>query len=273
MESRYFEGESEKLKVSVVIPSYCPQNYTLECLESLRQQTLAPEKFEVLVILNGPREPYYEFLNKAMLDNGRLLYSSVASACSSRNMGIDNAKGEYICFIDDDDRISPTYLEELLALARPDVVSASNFLSFYDDGHVEDHPRYSREYQRFAPLGEQPYYRPKKIFSGPWMKMIHRDIIGERRFDVSFPSGQDALLMFTMSDRMKKVCFTSPHAIYYRRERAQSLHRLGRWGLVRKYSRLAWAYTRIYLRHPRDYNFGFYFTRLLASCHGMVAKT
>ena len=105
------------------------------------------------------------------------------------------------------------------------------------------------------------------------MKMIHRDIIGERRFDVSFPSGQDALLMFTISDRMKKVRFASSRAIYYRRERKHSLHRLGRWGLVQKYSRLAWAYTRIYFRHPRDYNFGFYFTRLLAACHGMVAKT
>ena len=272
MEHKYSEEGSERVRVSVIVPSYRPQDYTLECLDSLRQQTLSPESFEVIVILNGPRDSYYDFLEEALPANGKLLYSPVASACSSRNMGLDNARGEYICFVDDDDRVSPTYLEKLLALARPDVVAASNFISFYDDGTTEPHPRYSQEYARFSPQGELPYYRPKKIFSGPWMKMIHRSIIGNRRFDTSFPSGQDALLMFTISDRMDKVCFTLPDAIYYRRERPQSLHRLGRWKLVQKYSRLAWAYTRIYFHNPRAYNFGFYFTRLLASCHGMVAR-
>ena len=78
------------MKISVIIPSYHPQQHTLECLDSLRQQTLSPELFEVLVVLNGEREPYEEFLQQAMPTNGRLLYSPVASACSSRNMGIDN---------------------------------------------------------------------------------------------------------------------------------------------------------------------------------------
>ena len=70
--------------------------------------------YEVIVVLNGERVPYESMLREVLPSNGCLLYSPVASACSSRNMGIDEAKGEYICFIDDDDRISPTYLEELL---------------------------------------------------------------------------------------------------------------------------------------------------------------
>ena len=257
------------MRISVVIPTYRPQKHTVECLESLKQQTLDADCFEVIVVLNGEREPYESYLREAMPQNGRLLYSPVASACTSRNIGIDQACGEYICFIDDDDKVSPSYLEELSQLARKDIIAASNCLSIYEDGHTEKNV-YSQEYERHAKKGKMPFYRPKKIFSVPWMKLIHRDIIGDRRFDERFPSGQDAFLMFEISDRMEKVQFTSSDAIYYWRQRTGSLHRLNRMKGLSKYTRLAWAYTELFFAHPQKYNFWFYFTRLLASCHGLI---
>lgn len=255
--------------ISVIIPSYRPQHYTLECLESLKNQTLSTDEFEVIVVLNGEREPYFSMLQQAMPTNGRLLYSPKASACSSRNMGIDNAKGEYICFIDDDDKVSHDYLKELSRHATRDVIAASNCMSLYNNGQC-DANTYTEEYKSHAGQGLMPFHRPKRIFSVPWMKLIHRDIIGERRFNDQFHSGQDALLMFEISDRMSKVCFTSESALYYWRQRSDSLHQLSRMKALKKYSRLAWAYTKIYLRHPHDYNFFFYFTRLLASVHGII---
>lgn len=260
------------IKVSVIIPTYHPQHHTVDCLASVKQQTLDASLYEVIVVLNGEREPYESILCKNLPSNGRLLYSPVASACSSRNKGIDEAKGEYICFIDDDDEISPTYLEELLKCVRQNVIAASYCLSLFEDGHTTKNT-YSQEYERHARLGEHPFYRSKKIFSVPWMKLIHRDIIGTRRFNESFPSGQDALLMFEISDKMEKVRFTSSEAIYYWRQRSNSLHRLNPFRRFSKYGRLAWAYTCLYFRHPLRYNFYFYVTRLLASCHAiMVGK-
>lgn len=258
------------MSISVIVPTYHPQRYTIECLQALACQTLPKEGFEVLVILNGDKEPYYSMLQQHLPANGQLLYSPIASACSSRNMGIDHARGEYLCFIDDDDRVSPSYLEELLKLARRDVIAASNCLSFYEDGHTEANA-YSGEYARNAGRGMVPFYRPKKIFSVPWMKLIHRDVIGARRFNEDFPSGQDALLMFETSDEMDKVCFTSPDAIYYWRQREKSLHRMSPAKRFSKYGRMAWAYTRLYVRSPRRYNFWFFLTRLLASCHAIIA--
>ena len=257
--------------ISVIIPSYRPQQHTIDCLESIKQQTLDSSQFEVIVVLNGERKPYEAMLLKALPSNGRLLYSPKASACSSRNMGIDEARGEYICFIDDDDKVSPTYLEALLKVADRETIAASNCLSIFDDGHTERNA-YTGEYECKSPKGAQPFYIPKKIFSVPWMKLIHRDIRGDRRFNEVFPSGQDALLMFEISDRMDKVKFTSADAIYYWRQRSGSLHRMGMGKLISKYGRLAWAYTRIYFRHPTHYNFKFYSTRVLASCHAILKR-
>ncbi len=257
--------------ISVIIPSYRPQQHTIDCLESIKQQTLDSSQFEVIVVLNGERKPYEAMLLKALPYNGRLLYSPKASACSSRNMGIDEARGEYICFIDDDDKVSPTYLEALLKVADRDTIAASNCLSIFDDGHTECNS-YTEEYRSKSPRGTQPFYIPKKIFSVPWMKLIHRDIIGDRRFNEVFPSGQDALLMFEISDRMNKVKFTSADAIYYWRQRSGSLHQMGLGKLISKYGRLAWAYTGIYLKHPFSYNFLFYTTRILASCNAILKR-
>ncbi|MBQ7683716.1 MAG: glycosyltransferase family 2 protein [Bacteroidaceae bacterium] len=258
-------------RISVIVPSYRPQKYTLECLESLKRQTLSPAAYEVLVILNGDKEPYYSLLQEVLPVNGRLLYLPTPSACSSRNMGLDEAKGEYICFLDDDDLVSPTYLEELLRYARRDVIAASNCLSIYDDGHVSENA-YTLEHNRCVGQGEQPFCKPKKIFSVPWMKLIHRDVIGNRRFNERFPSGQDALLMFEISDRMDKVRFASSDAVYYWRQRGGSLHKLNYPRLISKYGRLAWAYTWLYFRRPLQYNFLFYVTRLLASVHGIIVR-
>lgn len=259
------------MDISVIIPSFHPQKHTLECIESLKKQTLSSGRFEVIVVLNGDRMPYEEMLSRALPDNGWLIYSPIASACTSRNIGIDEAKGNYICFIDDDDKVSPTYLEELLRCATPDTVAASNCYSLFDDETIEENA-YTREYLSKAPLGVQPFYRPKKIFSIPWMKLIHKDIIGNRRFNVKFPSGQDALLMFEISDRIRYVEFTDNKAVYYWRQRKNSLHALSYSRLLSKYLRLAWAYTRLYFRSPREYCFNFYLTRVLASLHAIIVR-
>ena len=44
--------------ISVIIPTYRPQAWLFECLDSLDHQTLPKEQFEVIVALNGPADPY-----------------------------------------------------------------------------------------------------------------------------------------------------------------------------------------------------------------------
>ena len=48
--------------ISVIIPTYKPGNYIIECLKSLANQTLSPNCFEIIIVLNGCREPYEEFV-------------------------------------------------------------------------------------------------------------------------------------------------------------------------------------------------------------------
>ena len=46
------------VKLSVIIPTYRPKDYIWECLGSIARQTLSPDMFEVIIVLNGCNEPY-----------------------------------------------------------------------------------------------------------------------------------------------------------------------------------------------------------------------
>lgn len=263
------------MRISIVIPTYRPKEYLWQCLMSIEHQTLSHELFEVLLVLNGDREPYEQQINNFLASHPtlpcRLIYNDKRGVSAARNKGIDEAKGEYLCFIDDDDYISPTYLQELLNIASRDVVAASYSLSIFQDSHTEQN-QFSQEYERHVHLGEMHFVRPKKIFSVPWMKLIHRDIIGKRRFNESFSNGEDAIFMFEISDCLKHVRFTSTEAVYYWTQRDNSLHLLSTSQLIHKYCRMILAYLRLYVRNPLKYNQYFFLTRILAAFHGIIAR-
>ena len=46
------------MDISVIIPTYRPQAYLWECLDSLNRQTLSKSSFEVVLVLNGEQAPY-----------------------------------------------------------------------------------------------------------------------------------------------------------------------------------------------------------------------
>ena len=59
-----------EIKISVIIPTYKPQNYLWECLESLVRQTFPGQHFEIILVLNGCTEPWKsqieEFIRRKM---------------------------------------------------------------------------------------------------------------------------------------------------------------------------------------------------------------
>ena len=262
------------MSISVIIPTYKPQNYLWQCLDSLETQTLDKRLWEVIIVLNGCSEPWdgeiQQYINSHQLMNARIIQTDEAGVSNARNLGIDNATGEYIAFIDDDDYVSPSYLEALLQIADIDTIAASNTIGFSDkQAHV---PYYlEKEYNSKAKAGMQPFYKAKKYFSGPCMKLIHRDIIGEQRFDTRFRNGEDSLFMFAISPKIQYILFTDTNAIYYRRFRIGSAS-LGqqRGKAFKNRLHLMHAYHRLYWEHPTQYLFRFYITRLIASLHAII---
>ena len=264
-------------KISIIIPTYKPQEYLWECLDSLAEQTLPKEDFQVIIVLNGERQPYETQITTAIQEKYKnlhveYLYSSEAGVSRARNLALDAARGEYIAFIDDDDYVSPAYLEELFQNAAPQTIALSYTKAFYEKGQYVPY-RITNEYHRVYNEQALPLHSPKKYYSGACMKLIHRTVIGHRRFSPALSSGEDALFMFLISDRAVYSKFTSQQAVYYRRFRSGSAIFTTRgnfWARARHACTLIRHYSAIYLRHPLRYRLHFYITRMLGAIKGVI---
>lgn len=269
------------IDISVIIPSYKPSSYIYECLNSLANQTFGNDRFEVILVLNGCKEPYESklkwYINKYLKDiNFKLIQTDQGGVSNARNIGINNICGEFVTFIDDDDYISPFYLEELYACSSNKEVGVSDAISFDDKTRIlnEAYPMHQIFLKNQKQSGES-ILRGKKFFSGPCMKLIHKDIIGNRRFNLRYKNGEDSLFMFLISDKIQKISFTSTKAIYYRRYRENSAVMLKRsfGGKIKNVFCLIIDYTLIFISRPLKYVFLFYLTRIIATIHGLLSKS
>jgi len=112
--------------VTIIIPFYnTPEKEFRRCIDSLINQTCSD--FEAIVINDGSEEKYNEALNNVVsLDSRvRLINKANEGSAIARNLGISEAKGEYIMFLDSDDALTDFCLEEaaeIISKSQPDLV-------------------------------------------------------------------------------------------------------------------------------------------------------
>lgn len=267
------------MKISVIIPTYKPKEYIWECLDSLVTQTFSKQDFEVILVLNGCCEPWNKEIETYIASqmqgmNVNFIQTDMPGVSNARNIALDNVKGEYVTFIDDDDLVSPKFLEELYKNASPNTVSLCYPYAFNDGDIAIQLPYRITEAYDYCVKNNKTTLSSKarKFFSGPCMKLIGMSFIQGRRYDVRFKNGEDSLFMFLISDKIKTVSFTSREAVYYRRFRensAMASNRNKKYAILNSLKMIK-CYTFIYLSSPLKYNLNFYVTRILGAFKTML---
>ena len=258
------------MKISVIIPTYKPAEYIWECLDSMEKQTFPKNDYEVILVLNGCKEPYEskirEYISKSDV-NYNFIQTDEGGVSNARNIALDNVRGEYIMFIDDDDFVSASYLEELYAMSSAQTMALCYPYAFCDGDMKQLKYSMTEQYNARAKNGRQDYQQARKYFSGPCMKLIPMSFVENRRFDTRFKNGEDSLFMFLISDRFKWVDFTSEKAVYYRRVRENSAVTAKRTfgNKVKNAAKLIAEYVKVYARTERDYKLKFLITRVLGT--------
>lgn len=105
--------ESNKLTISVIVPVYNTELYLHRCIDSILSQTFTD--FELLLINDGSTDRSGEICDEyAGKDKRvRVFHKENGGVSSARNIGLDEARGEWIAFVDSDDWVSPKLLEIL----------------------------------------------------------------------------------------------------------------------------------------------------------------
>ncbi|MBD2139542.1 glycosyltransferase [Anabaena sp. FACHB-1237] len=118
----------DKPLVSVIIPCFNYGQYVEEAIDSILNQTL--QDFEIIVVDGGSTDnSTVTILKSLQKPKTRIYYREGRHLVGdNRNFGIEKAQGKYICCLDADDKIKPTYLEKALFLLEVyayDIVSTS----------------------------------------------------------------------------------------------------------------------------------------------------
>jgi len=124
-------SQARSPSVSVIIPAYNTARYIGETLDSVFGQTY--RDFEVIVINDGsPDSEALEAVLRPYLDRIVYLKQENRGPAAARNLGIQQARGEYIAFLDSDDCWLPEYLASQMGMfdvtPAPDIVSADTEL-------------------------------------------------------------------------------------------------------------------------------------------------
>lgn len=197
--------------ISVIVPVYNSEKYLHRCIDSILAQTFTD--FELLLIDDGSTD-----LSGAICDEYarkdsrvRVFHKKNGGVSSARNMGLDNAQGEWITFVDSDDAIinltSTTYNEDLIIFPHK-VLSKNGVESLYklDNSVFENKSKVKTFVKENSITG---------TFKTSCSKLYKRNLIGNLRFDESIKIGEDQVFLLCYLNYVKTCRIVNSYMYLY----------------------------------------------------------
>lgn len=106
--------QSNQNLITVIVPVYNTRPYLVRCVESLCKQTY--QNIEILLVNDGSTDGSGLLCDGLASEDSRIrvIHKKNGGSSSARNMAIDQAKGDFIGFVDSDDYVEPDMFEKLL---------------------------------------------------------------------------------------------------------------------------------------------------------------
>lgn len=134
-------------KISVIVPVFNVEEYLQDCVYSILNQTFSD--FELLLIDDGSSDSSGKLIDEfSDIDiRVRSIHTENQGVSATRNLGIDLAKGEFICFIDSDDWIDKNYFEKLFEnSSSTDLIILTAVAYDYPNKTIYKTPLYKKEF-------------------------------------------------------------------------------------------------------------------------------
>lgn len=217
--------------LSVIIPVYNVENYLNECLDSVTSQTL--EDMEIICIDDGSTDNSPDILKEYSKKDKRIkiITKENGGQATARNLGIKEAQGEYIAFVDSDDFIEPTMFEKLYTKAKDnnlDIVMCK--IATYDNQteEIKDNVWYYmlgvfRDFDKDIFNHKDTREFTCHIAVTPYNKIYKTTLLKEN--NILFPEGlifEDEKFFYDTYLRAKRISIVDEFLYYYRINRKGS---------------------------------------------------
>lgn len=199
--------------ISIIIPVYNTEKYLDRCIQSVLAQTYT--NWELLLIDDGSTDSSWAICDKYAEQDSRIkvFHKENGGVSSARNLGLDNAKGEWISFIDSDDWVANQYLEILHQNGLYDFVTG--YWSILNCDSFCSKPFYNQEFRKDGIRTFLDINTGK--LSYPVCRLYRRSIIKNNRlrFDTKIHFAEDALFNLSYIRYIQTAKQTGDILYYY----------------------------------------------------------
>lgn len=203
----------EKL-VTIIIPVYCVELYLEQCIKSVVQQTYS--EIEIILVDDGSPDQSPEICNIWAERDSRItvIHKANGGLSDARNVGIDQAHGKYIMFVDSDDWIESDMVENMLNTLetyQADICACGIFYEYEGRTVI-------REIDSFIGNSGDAYkrlYNENRYPVSAWNKLYRRKCWSKLRFPVR-KICEDAFTTYLLIDQAERIVQCSVPYYHYR---------------------------------------------------------
>lgn len=211
-------------KISVIVPVYNAESTIRRCVDSILAQTFTD--FECLLIDDGSKDRSGEICDEYAEKDSRVMafHKENGGVSSARNLGLDNARGGWVAFVDSDDSVKEEYLSNLYS----HINLGTELVISYADYIFKNHHRLDNYESRC--IGENDFsllFTENAIIwhTSPWSKLFKYEIISKigLRFNEMMSIGEDAVFLFSYLCSVSRVYVSNDTDYLYDAENSGSL--------------------------------------------------
>lgn len=220
---------NRKELISVIVPAYNLEKYIKHCIDSIINQTHT--ELEVILINDGSTDNTGKICNIYAQKDKRIKVihhnkRGRIGASRSRAEGITQSHAKLVCFVDGDDYIAKTCIEELyraILETSSDIATCTNFIK-YNDKILVDRPHTANNYNISDGLSNVKDFLSNRTFTRPtmWGKLYKTALLSQ----IDFPSEdmyEDNFINLEAYYRAKRSVFVDKPLYYYRRDNINGL--------------------------------------------------
>ena len=197
--------------ISVIVPVYNVELYVGRCLDSLKAQA-GDISTEIIVVDDGSTDESGRIVDDYSSDpRFRIVHQRNQGFSGARNTGLELARGRYICFVDSDDYVEPTFLQTMYNAAEKedaDIVEAGYYKLFADGATKQMlHPAVSLHNDTTGTIFQYPGFF--------WGKLFRRELFEHIRL----PEGywyEDTIVHFLLFRMCKTFVYLQQPLYAYR---------------------------------------------------------
>lgn len=210
------DGQTELL-LSIVIPVYNLENYIARCLDSLLEQDIDKSTYEIVCIDDGSKDKSREILDEyaEKYSNIKVTHTENGGVVRARSLGLEQACGRYVWFVDGDDWIKRNSLKYLMDA----VLEGENDLLLFKEIRTFEYVNEATDFSNYKPQYFDGGYKcfDSHYTTGSGFFWFRKKVLDDYniRFRADVYYSDDTLFIAKFKARCKRMVITEAPIYYY----------------------------------------------------------